>query len=83
MLPWSVIPSAGWPSPTALATSSSRRAAPSSIENSVCTWRWVNESANLASSAPRARSAPPAVARRGYTAVIRSTLPDPAAAADS
>src|SRR3954447_5356959 len=44
MLPWSVIPSAGCPSPTALATSSSRRAAPSSIENSVWTWRWVNES---------------------------------------
>src|SRR3954462_7416357 len=45
MLPWSVIPSAGWPSPTALATSSSRRAAPSSMENSVWTWRWVNDSA--------------------------------------
>ena len=48
MLPWSVMPSAGWPSATALATSSSRRAAPSSIENSVWTWRWVNESPNCA-----------------------------------
>jgi hypothetical protein len=28
-----------------LATSSSSRAAPSSMENSVWTWRWVNESA--------------------------------------
>ena len=45
MLPWSVMPIAGWPSahrrghdvrPT--------RAAPSSIENSVWTWRWVKES---------------------------------------
>src|SRR5688572_17754247 len=44
MLPWSVIPIAGCPSATALATISSRRAAPSSIENSVWTWRWVNES---------------------------------------
>src|SRR4029079_9065000 len=44
MVPWSVMPIAGWPSATALATSSSRRAAPSSIENSVWTWRWVNES---------------------------------------
>src|SRR3954469_25504999 len=38
------MPSAGCPSATALATISSRRAAPSSIENSVWTWRWVNES---------------------------------------
>src|SRR3954452_14447854 len=38
------MPSAGWPSATALATRSSRRAAPSSIENSVWTWRCVNES---------------------------------------
>src|SRR6478672_2263909 len=44
MLPWSVMPRAGWPSATALATRSSRRAAPSSIENSVWTWRCVNES---------------------------------------
>src|SRR5947208_12182370 len=47
MLPWSVIPSAAWPSATALATRSSRRAAPSSIENSVWTWRCVNESPTL------------------------------------
>ncbi len=46
MLPWSVMPIAGWPSAAALATSSSSRAAPSSIENSVWTWRWVNESAH-------------------------------------
>ena len=41
MLPWSVMPMAGWPSATAAATTSSIRAAPSSIENSVWTWRWV------------------------------------------
>ena len=45
MLPWSVMPIAGWPSAAAAATSSSTRAAPSSIEYSVCRWRWVNESA--------------------------------------
>ena len=43
MLPWSVMPSAGWPSAAAAATTSPIRAAPSSIENSVCTCRWVNE----------------------------------------
>ena len=37
------MPIAGCPSATALATSSSSRAAPSSIENSVWTWRWVND----------------------------------------
>ena len=36
MLPWSVIPIAGWPSATARAMTSGTRAAPSSIENSVC-----------------------------------------------
>ena len=36
MLPWSVMPIAGWPSATAAATTSPIRAAPSSIENSVC-----------------------------------------------
>ena len=41
MLPWSVIPIAGWPSAAAAATTSSTRAAPSSIEYSVWTWRWV------------------------------------------
>ena len=41
MLPWSVMPIAGWPSAAAAATTSSIRAAPSSIEYSVCTWRWV------------------------------------------
>ncbi len=43
MLPWSVMPSAGWPSAAAAATSSSTRAAPSSIEYSVWTCRWVND----------------------------------------
>ena len=37
MLPWSVIPMAGWPSAAAAAMTSLIRAAPSSIENSV--WR--------------------------------------------
>src|SRR5438552_128590 len=41
MFPWSVIPSAGCPSAAAAATTSSTRDAPSSIENSVWTCRWV------------------------------------------
>src|SRR3954464_2949371 len=41
MLPWSVIPRAGCPSAAAAATTSSTRDAPSSIENSVWTWRWA------------------------------------------
>ena len=41
MLPWSVMPMAGCPSAAAAATTSSTRAAPSSIEYSVWTWRWV------------------------------------------
>ena len=43
MLPWSVIPRAGCPSATAACTRSLTRAAPSSIENSVWVWRWVND----------------------------------------
>src|SRR3954453_18481769 len=43
MLPWSVIPTAGWPSAAAVATTSAMRAAPSSIENSVWRCRWTNE----------------------------------------
>ena len=43
MLPWSVMPTAGWPSAAAVATTSSIRAAPSSIEYSVCRCRWTND----------------------------------------
>ena len=43
MFPWSVIPTAGWPSAAAVATTSAIRAAPSSIENSVCRCRCTNE----------------------------------------
>ena len=43
MLPWSVIASAGWPSAAAAATTSATRAAPSSIEYSVCWCRWAND----------------------------------------
>src|SRR5215471_7746807 len=43
MLPWSVIPIAGCPSAAARAITSGTRAAPSSMENSVCWCRWVNE----------------------------------------
>ena len=45
MLPWSVMPSAGWRSAAAAAMSSSSRDAPSSIEYSVWVWRWTKESA--------------------------------------
>src|SRR3954468_9000644 len=45
MLPWSVIPIAGWPSAAAAATTSPMRDAPSSIEYSVWTCRWTNDRA--------------------------------------
>ena len=47
MLPWSVMPTAGCPSAAAFATTSVMRAAPSSIENSVWRWRWVNDAATI------------------------------------
>ena len=43
MFPWSVMPTAGWPSAAAAPTTSPIRDAPSSIEYSVCRWRWTNE----------------------------------------
>src|SRR4029077_9826007 len=44
MFPWSVVPTAGWPSEAAAATTSPIRDAPSSIEYSVWRCRWTNES---------------------------------------
>src|SRR5918994_3938004 len=44
-LPWSVMATAGIPSPFAAWMSSPTRAAPSSIEYSLCTCRWTKESA--------------------------------------
>src|SRR5690349_9178755 len=41
-LPWSVIAMASMPSSAVRANMSSSRAAPSSMEYSVCTWRWAN-----------------------------------------
>ena len=55
MLPWSVMPTAGWPSAAAAATTSSIRAAPSSIEYSVWRWRWTNDLANVAPGGPLPR----------------------------
>src|SRR5918995_1220538 len=43
MFPWSVIPTASCPSAAAVAMTSGIRAAPSSIENSVCRCRCTNE----------------------------------------
>ena len=61
MLPWSVMPMAGCPSAAAAATTSATRAAPSSIEYSVCTWRWVKLSAT---------PAPPSNPNANHTAVV-------------
>ena len=58
MLPWSVMPTAGWPSAAAAATTSPTRAAPSSIENSVCRCRWVNESGTGEYSSTTATTGP-------------------------
>src|SRR5689334_7978625 len=49
MFPWSVMPTAGWPSESAAATTSPIRDAPSSIEYSVCRCRWTNESCFMSS----------------------------------
>ncbi len=70
MLPWSVMPSAGWPSATAAATRSFTRAAPSSIENSVWVCRWVNDraanvsGASLGPAPPAGRSTGPGELQR-------------------
>ena len=58
MLPWSVIPRAGWPSCAAAATTSPMRAAPSSIEYSVWTWRCVKLSATAPASSPSSTGRP-------------------------
>src|SRR5580704_8639314 len=66
MLPWSVIPTAGCPSATALATTSWIRAAPSSIENSVWASRWtnyINVIPTVAGSRRPCRARPPTVGR--------------------
>ena len=63
MLPWSVMPIAGWPSAAAAATTSPTRAAPSSIEYSVWTWRWVKRIAHA--GPPRASAARPQPVHRG------------------
>src|SRR6266536_6248158 len=55
MFPSSVIPTAGWPSAAAVAMTSGMRAAPSSMENSVCRCRCTNELAK----APQPPSARP------------------------
>src|SRR5437762_120536 len=46
------MPTAGWPSAAAVATTSPMRAAPSSIENSVWRWRWTNDLANESPASP-------------------------------
>src|SRR5687767_6698779 len=68
MLPWSVIPRAGWPSAAAAATTSSTRDAPSSIEYSVCTWQWQK----LPSTGPPQRSVH--TLWTNYTAGIRQYM---------
>src|ERR1700722_15252036 len=64
MLPWSVIPMAGCPSAAALAITCPTLAAPSSIENSVCKCRWVNDAAT-AVFAPRSARAEASTALPG------------------
>ena len=75
MFPWSVMPTAGWPSAAAVATTSAMRAAPSSIENSVCRWRWTNDLANERSPV-HGPSSTGAVHEpvENHTGVVRATL---------
>src|SRR5690554_726625 len=65
MCPWSVMPSAGCPSAAAAPTTSAMRAAPSSMENSVWTWRWVNESATASAPLPNDNRVVLATVHRG------------------
>src|SRR6059058_4335738 len=58
MFPWSVIPTAGCPSAAAVAMTSGIRAAPSSMENSVCRCRCTNEFPKAPQS-PHSSLAPP------------------------
>src|SRR4051812_26248445 len=58
MLPWSVIATAGMPRRWASTNRSLSRAAPSSIEYSVCTWRCTNESDTQGPLLSRGRSGP-------------------------
>src|SRR6478609_9700589 len=53
MLPWSVTATAGIPCSTAASMRGLTRAAPSSIEYSLCTWRWTKESLEGTSSPGR------------------------------
>src|SRR5579863_8517367 len=55
MFPWSVMPSAGWPSANAACTRSPSRDAPSSMEYSVWVCRWVNDSLAAMPRPPRGR----------------------------
>src|SRR4051812_9375462 len=74
MLPWSVMPRAGCSSAAAAATTSSTRDAPSSIENSVCTWRWAKLSGTCAASLLRTSTPHPqqlsTACGRSYIGVI-------------
>src|SRR3954452_8947535 len=58
-LPWSVIASAGMPACSHPLNKSLRRAAPSSIEYSVCTCRCTNESPSLAMTAQTSSESAP------------------------
>ena len=71
MFPWSVMPSAGWPSATAAATKSPTRAAPSNMENSVCVCRCVND---------RSDTGPPLVVVLTPVSFVRDSAIYPAAA---
>jgi hypothetical protein len=53
-LPWSVTAMAGIPCSAAAAIRGFTRAAPSSMEYSLCTWRWTNESFCGDTTAPAA-----------------------------
>ena len=56
MFPWSVIPTAGCPSAITVAITSGTRAAPSSIEYSVCVCRCTNDGFHGPCSRADARS---------------------------
>ena len=72
MFPWSVIPRAVWPSVTAASTRSPTRAAPSSIENSEWTWRWVKPPVTGLARRAGSQVGPGAHVRARLTARLRA-----------
>ena len=77
MFPWSVIPTAGWPSAATVATTSPIRDAPSSIEYSVCRCRWTNDGFTVPFATRPGSPQAPGVPVENYKRVTPNLRPGP------